>query len=114
MKPSVRSGQDRKDADPLTPGRVLDEVQRIVSRILRNQEISVYLFGSWARGQSTSHSDIDIAVDPHRPLPVGMLAHLRDEFEESHIPYRIEVVDLSKADLYFRERVFKEGIRWNV
>ncbi len=43
-----------------------------------------------------------------------MLAHVRDEFEESHIPYRIEVVDLSKADLYFRERVFKEGIRWNV
>lgn len=73
----------------------------------------MYLFGSWARGQATAHSDIDIAVEPHRPLPAGVLADLRDLFEESHIPYRVEVVDLSKVDPCFRERVLKEGIRWN-
>ena len=95
-------------------GRVLDEVQHIVLEVLRNQQTTIYLFGSWAQGQATSHSDIDIAVEPHRPLPAGMLANLRDRLEESHIPYRVEVVDLSKTDLYFRERVLKEGIRWNV
>ncbi len=95
-------------------GRVLDEVQHIVLEVLRNQQTTIYLFGSWAQGQATSHSDIDIAVEPHRPLPAGMLANLRDRLEESHIPYRVEVVDLSKTDPYFRERVLKEGIRWNV
>ncbi len=94
--------------------RVLDEVHHIVSDVLKSQPITIYLFGSWAQGQATSHSDIDIAVEPHRTLPAGMLADLRDRLEESHIPYRVEVVDLSKADPYFRERVLKEGIRWNV
>jgi len=34
--------------------------------------------------------------------------------EESTIPYRVEVVDLTEASPAFRERVRREGIAWTV
>ncbi|CCQ93685.1 conserved hypothetical protein [[Clostridium] ultunense Esp] len=37
---------------------------------------------------------------------------LRERIEESPIPYRVDLVDLSKAEDSFREKVMKEGISW--
>ena len=92
---------------------VLTEVRRIAQEVLRGKGIGLYLFGSWVRGQATSASDIDLAVDAPLPLPSGLLAQLRERLEESHIPYRVEIVDLRKTDSAFRQRVLNEGIRWN-
>ena len=91
---------------------VLEKVQRIAHEVFDGTGAVLYLFGSWGRDQATRSSDIDIAVDAPTPLPPGLLAHLRERFEESNIPYRVEVVDLRKTDSTFRERVLSEGIRW--
>ena len=96
-----------------TSARILEEVRQVIFEVLANQDLSVYLFGSWARGEATSISDIDVAIDPRNPLPRGLLAMLREQLGESRIPYRVEVVDLSAAPSQFRERVLKEGILWN-
>ena len=92
---------------------VLEEVRRIVHEVLGGQEVSVYLFGSWARGDVTSQSDIDLAIEAHSPLPPGTLALLRERLEESHVPYRVEVVELGGVDPEFRHRILAEGVRWN-
>jgi len=96
-----------------TATSVLEEVRRIVREVLGGQKASVYLFGSWARGDATSQSDIDLAIDAHSPLPPGMLALLRERLEESHVPYRVDVVELSGVNPEFRHRILAEGIRWN-
>lgn len=93
--------------------KILDEVRHIVLEVLGEQGAVVHLFGSWARGEARSISDIDLAVETLNPLPPGLLADLRERLEESHVPYRVEVVDLRSADPHLRERVRKEGIRWN-
>jgi uncharacterized protein len=93
--------------------RALAEVRRIVREVLGNKEVTVYLFGSWARGEATPCSDIDLAVESRTPLPAGLLARLREQLEESHVPYRIEVVDLGDADPVFRRRIREEGISWS-
>lgn len=93
--------------------RALAEVRRIVREVLGGTEVTVYLFGSWARGEATPCSDIDLAVESRIPLPPGLLARLRERLEESHVPYRIEVVDLREADPIFRRRVLEEGIPWS-
>ena len=77
------------------------------------KEVAVYLFGSWARGEATPCSDIDLAVESRTPLPSGLLARLRERLEESHVPYQVDVVDLRKADGAFRRRVLAEGIPWS-
>ena len=93
--------------------QVLQEVQQMIHTVLGRYPINVYLFGSWARGAPSRHSDIDVGIDPITPLPPGALANLRECFEESSIPYRVEVVDLSAANMRFREAVIHQGISWN-
>jgi len=91
----------------------LADVRRLVLDVIGNERADVYLFGSWARGEATRLSDVDVAINAHAPLPRGMLARLREHLEESHIPYRVDVVDLARTTPEFRSRVLAEGILWN-
>jgi len=102
----------RARADTSHGAATLDHVRAIVQRTLGRRPVSVYLFGSWASGAPHQASDIDIAVDAAEPLPLEILARLREALEESTVPYRVDVVDLSDADAEFRERVRREGILW--
>ncbi len=68
--------------------------------------------GSWARGTPARTSDIDVAVLPLGPLPIGLLAEIRDRLEESLVIYRVDLVDLSETSPEFRERVLQEGVAW--
>jgi predicted nucleotidyltransferase len=74
-------------------------------------EERIYLFGSRARGEASEHSDIDIAIKSDRSLREP-LAHARFLIEESHIPYKVDLVELSKAP-YLEQIIEKEGIVWH-
>jgi predicted nucleotidyltransferase len=92
--------------------RVLDEVRKVVVRALDGRRGRVYLIGSWISGARRKASDIDIAVEMRAPLPSAVLARLRDALEESHVPQRVDVVDLAEVDASFRERALLEGQLW--
>lgn len=92
---------------------ILRKVRELIYQVLAAQDVDVYLFGSWAKGTYGSSSDIDVGIEPHTPLPAGTLATLRERLEESDIPYRVEVVDLTDVDEAFRAAVTREGIRWS-
>ena len=93
--------------------RALEEVRRIVLDVVGEKNVKVYLFGSWARGEATRLSDIDVAIDPSATFPRGTLARLREQLEESHVPYRVDVVDLTRTSPEFRQRVLTEGVLWS-
>ena len=93
--------------------KALEEVRRIVLDALSENNAHVYLFGSWARGEATRLSDIDIAIVPYATLPRGTLARLRERLEESHVPYHVDVVDLTRTAPEFRRRVLAEGMLWS-
>jgi predicted nucleotidyltransferase len=93
--------------------KALEEVRRIVMDVVGGGQAAVYLFGSRARGEATPLSDIDVAIEPHTSLPPGTLARLRERLEESSVPYRVDVVDLRRADPALRRRVLAEGIQWS-
>ncbi len=40
------------------------------------------------------------------------LDHLREAYEESTIPWIVEVANLADTDAEFRDRVRREGVRW--
>lgn len=96
-----------------TAWQALADVRRLVLDTLGNERANVYLFGSWARGEATRLSDVDVAIDAQAPLPRGTLARLRERLEESHVPYHVDVVDLTRATPEFRSRVLAEGVLWN-
>jgi len=96
----------------MTRARALARVREIACQVLADHDARVYLFGSSARGQTRRWSDIDVAIDPLRPLPIDVLAKLRERLEESQIPYDVDVLDLSKASAEMRARVEREGLLW--
>lgn len=92
--------------------QILEKVRNIVLSTLDSMSVKVYLFGSWARQEEKKTSDIDVGVWYDSPLPIGVLTQLRSLLEQSTIPYRIELTDLTKADPFIVEKVWKEGILW--
>ena len=91
----------------------LNQVRHKILEKLRDYSVQIYLFGSYARGEARPTSDIDVGILPKEPLPIGLLAELREMLFESVIPVNIDIVDLSQTDDNFKQRVLQEGIVWN-
>lgn len=86
----------------------------LVETILRGhapRPCAILAFGSRARAEAKPHSDLDLAIDAGRPLTLGERASLSDAFEESTLPWRVDVVDLAACSPEFRRIVEAEGVR---
>lgn len=94
--------------------KILQQVQAILLRVLSGHRVKLYLFGSWSRGEERQSSDIDIGVWHDGTLESRQLVKVRHLLEESTIPYRVDVVDLTQADPALLANVMREGIVWNV
>jgi predicted nucleotidyltransferase len=92
--------------------RALERVREITCQVLGDRDVRIYLFGSSVTGRPRRWSDIDVAIDTVRPLPSALLAELREQLEESEIPYDVDIVDLSKASPEIRASVAREGLLW--
>jgi len=91
----------------------LQEARHILQSYLAGSGIEAWLFGSRARKDNRRMSDIDIALrDPDGPIDRALLASLADAFEESEIPYTVDLVDLATVDPEFQAQVQREGIPW--
>jgi predicted nucleotidyltransferase len=97
--------------DPAVAREALAELGQILEQGLGGRA-RLLLFGSWSNGTATRLSDIDIAVVPEEPLPPQLIPLLRERIEESRVPYRVDLVDLSAAEPAFRARVLREGVAW--
>ncbi len=47
-------------------------------------------------------SDLDLAVKGDQPLPLSTLAALAEDFTESDLPYKVDIVDWATASERFR------------
>ncbi len=90
----------------------LESIKKIILARLRKYPARIFLFGSHATGRAARASDIDVAVLPEGALPAGLLSGIREEIENSNVPYPVDLVDLSQVDDVLRKRVLKEGIPW--
>ena len=84
----------------------LDTVQRILAEHV--PECEVRAFGSRAAWTAKDYSDLDLAVVGAGPLDWRNLGRLREAFEESSLPMRVDVLDWHAISESFR-RVIKQG-----
>ena len=82
----------------------------IVSKHLPKAKI--YLFGSRARKDHSSESDIDIALDSNKKIESYTLSLIKEEIEESTIPYTVDVVDVHSISEDLKKQILKDGILW--
>ncbi len=66
-------------------------------------ECEVRAFGSRVTGDAKPYSDLDIIILGASRLPLGRLAALREAFEESELPIRVDVIDWHTLSENFRE-----------
>ncbi len=72
----------------------------------------IYLFGSRARKDNSSVSDYDIALNDNKKIPKIILSNIKEDFEESTIPFYVDVVDLHDAPENLKKDILSEGILW--
>ena len=84
----------------------------IVERILAEHvpECEVRAFGSRATWNAKDYSDLDLAVVGERRLPRGSVARLKEAFEGSRLPMRVDVVDWHAISEGFREAIKSECV----
>ena len=74
-------------------------------------DYELLLFGSRAKDRARQFSDIDIAIDSKGPITLTQLLHISGELDDSNLPYKVDIVDLSKVTGSFRDNIIKEGIK---
>lgn len=89
------------------------KIREVIFKNLIGYQYDLYLFGSQSRKKAGRTSDIDIAILPKTPLRMGLLSKIREDLEESHIPYPVDLVDLSTSTPAFLEQVKNEGQIWS-
>ena len=63
----------------------------------------IYLFGSCAMGTNKPNSDIDILLDTGNPIDLTIISKINNDFEESDLPYRIDLVDSALTSSNFKK-----------
>ena len=84
----------------------------IVLEILQRRLPSrhVFAFGSRATWTAKDYSDLDLAIMGEQPLPLSELSALNEEFVESDLPFRVDIVDFASVDVGFRTIIQQHGV----
>lgn len=85
---------------------------QIVEAILRRHvpDREVWAFGSRAKWLARDTSDLDLAIIGQIPLSFQKLAAIRDDFSESDLPYKVDVVDWATTSESFRKIIEKDRV----
>jgi len=88
-----------------------DKEIAIVQNILAatTPEYEVRAFGSRVHGRGLKpFSDIDLAVMTTTPVAFDRMCELKEQFAESDLPYKVDIVDYAAASPRFRDIIQQE------
>lgn len=84
------------------------QLEAIKSILLRHVPgCEVRAFGSRVAGTAKKHSDLDLAVVGDQALSLHAMALLKEAFEESTLPFRVDVLDWNAISPEFRKIIEK-------
>ncbi len=78
-------------------------IKDILRRLAPGCEVRAY--GSRVSGTSHSGSDLDIVVVGKEPIDWKVMAKLRGEFEESNLPFSVDVLDWNALPENFKAAI---------
>lgn len=82
----------------------------IIQEILSHYEViqSAVLFGSSVTGNFKTASDVDIALKG--AITIKLIAKIKAEFEDSNLPFFVDIVDYAKADNALKNEIDTQGV----
>ncbi|MFA6583940.1 MAG: nucleotidyltransferase domain-containing protein [Elusimicrobiaceae bacterium] len=90
--------------------KYLAAMTKILRTELEHLDAEVFMFGSRVRGTARTNSDIDIAISSDINL-FDIIERLRLDFEDSDIPYKIDIVDLGRISDSFKSAIKKDLVK---
>lgn len=84
----------------------LEIVKEILRKYVPNSEIRI--FGSRYKHTNKEYSDIDIAIVGKEKIDLSLYSKMREEFEESNLKYRVDLIDWNSISKEFKE-IIEEG-----
>ncbi|MCF8164950.1 MAG: nucleotidyltransferase domain-containing protein [Sulfuritalea sp.] len=76
-------------------------VRDILQRYVPDRE--VWAFGSRAKWTAKEFSDLDLAIIGDTPLSIALTADMKEAFQESALPFKIDIVDWANITPSFRQ-----------
>ncbi len=70
----------------------------------------VWVFGSRAKNQTRCNSDLDLALEHKDKLPPIILHKLKEAFNDSLLPYRVDVLDINDVSENFQTIIRQQAI----
>ncbi|MDR0479165.1 MAG: restriction endonuclease subunit S [Burkholderiaceae bacterium] len=85
---------------------------QIVKGILNKHvpQYEVWAFGSRAKWTAKDYSDLDLAIITSQPLPLNVSAALADDFSESDLPWKVDIVDWATTSESFRKIIERDKV----
>ena len=84
------------------------EVRRILDRTLP-PDIRVFAFGSRVHGRNLKpYSDLDLCLKGESAVPTTALSRLVSAFEDSALPFKVDIVDWAVISPDFRAAVARD------
>lgn len=81
-------------------------IKSILDKNIPNHD--VFAFGSRTTGLAKPHSDLDLCIKGKDELSLNQLAMLREEFSESNLPFRIDLIDWNNITPLFKAAIEKD------
>jgi type I restriction enzyme, S subunit len=84
----------------------------IVRQVLQRRvpQFEVWAFGSRTTGKAKPYSDLDLAIITSEPLDWSTSAELADDFAESDLPFKVDIVDWAVTSTAFRKIIERDKV----
>jgi type I restriction enzyme S subunit len=86
----------------------LQEILNLLAEYLPDKRILA--FGSRVRHTARPHSDLDLAILDDKPTGLSRLGLIRDAFEASDLPFRVDLLDWQRLTPEFQQIILQTGI----
>lgn len=80
-------------------------VRAILSEYFDGTPLCVFVFGSRARTSARIDSDLDLLIDTQEQIPLSTIAQLKESFEESDLPFHVDIVLRTDISPEFYQRI---------
>jgi type I restriction enzyme S subunit len=89
---------------------ITEQEQQIIIDILNKyfDKYSFYYYGSRVKGTFEKNSDLDILIKGNSEMPLSLLGEIKEDFDNSKLPYVVNFSDYYSLDKDFYSRIEKD------
>jgi len=92
--------------------RFIIELKKMTVDFFNKDDVKIILFGSRARKDNYTSSDVDIGIIPTEEFDEKKITLFKEKIENSNIPYKVYVINFKDVSLSLKEGALKEAVIW--